>query len=52
MRVLMAIDVRQRDAARLDLAYLGFHFPLDFFRINLFADCGYGELLQAGAEAC
>ena len=50
MCVLMAIDVCQRDAARLDLAYLGFDFPLDFFHSNLLADCGYGKLLQAGAK--
>ncbi len=50
MRVLMAIDVRERDAARLDLAYLGFHFPMDFFRINLLSDGGYGKLLQASPK--
>src|SRR5882724_356807 len=51
MGVLMAVDVHQRDAARLDLAYLRFHFPLDFFHSNLLADCGNCELLQAAAKA-
>ena len=51
MGVLMAVDVRQRDAARLDLAYLRFHFPVDFFHSNLFADCGYGKLLEASPKA-
>lgn len=50
MRVLMAVDVCQRDAAGLDLPDLGFHFPLDFFRINLLSDGGYGKLLQASPK--
>ena len=50
MRMLVAVKMRQGNSARLDLADLRFHFPLDFFRRNLLADCCQSKLLEAIAE--
>ena len=49
--MFMAVEMGQRDAARLNLANLCFGFALDFFCGNLPANCREGKLLQAGAEA-
>lgn len=45
--VFVAIHMGEADTASLDLADLGFHFALDFFRCHLLADCGDSKLLQA-----
>ena len=50
VRVLVAVNMRQRNSPRLNLANLRFHFPLNFFRGNLLADRGHGKMLQAAAE--
>ena len=50
VRVLVAVNMCQRNSPRLDLANLRFHFPLNFIRGNLLANCGQGELFQAAAE--
>ena len=50
MRVLVAVKVRQRDSARLDLADLRFHFLLNFLGGNLLANRGDSKFLQAGAK--
>ena len=45
MRVLVAVNVRQRNPVRLYFANLRFYFPLDFLRDNLLANCGHSKLL-------
>jgi len=44
--LLMAVDVRQRDAARLDLAYLSFSLPVDLPQQSCLRNCGIANCFR------